>query len=45
MRVREVSDDQERSGLWELAVKAFPPYEDYQKKTNRKIPVFLAEPN
>ena len=45
MRVREVSDDQERSRLWELAVKAFPPYEDYQKKTSRKIPVFLAEPN
>ena len=45
MRVREVSDDQERSRLWELAVKAFPPYEDYQKKTSRKIPVFLAEPS
>ena len=45
MRVREVSDDQERSRLWELAVKAFPPYEEYQKKTSRKIPVFLAEPN
>ncbi len=45
MRVREVSDDQERSRLWELAVKAFPPYEDYQNKTSRKIPVFLAEPN
>ena len=45
MRVREVSDDQERSRLWELAVKAFPPYKDYQKKTSRKIPVFLAEPS
>ena len=45
MRVREVSDEQERSRLWELAVKAFPPYEEYQKKTSRKIPVFLAEPN
>ena len=45
MRVREVSDDQERSRLWELAVKAFPAYEHYKKKTSRKIPVFLAEPN
>ena len=45
MRVREVSDEQERSRVWELAVKAFPPYEEYQKKTSRKIPVFLAEPN
>ena len=44
MKVREVSDEQERSHLWELAVKAYPPYEDYQKKTSRKIPVFLAEP-
>ncbi len=44
MKVREVSDEQERSRLWELAVKAFPPYDDYQKKTSRKIPVFLAEP-
>ena len=44
MKVREVSDEQERSRLWELAVKAYPPYEDYQNKTSRKIPVFLAEP-
>jgi len=44
MKVREVSNEQERSRLWELAVKAFPPYEDYQNKTSRKIPVFLAEP-
>ena len=44
MKVREVSDEQERSRLWELAVKAYPPYEDYQKKTSRKIPVFISEP-
>ena len=24
--------------------KAFPPYNDYQAKTTRKIPVFIAEP-
>ena len=44
MRVREVENEAERSRLWALAVKAFPPYEEYQKKTARKIPVFLAEP-
>ena len=44
MKVREVCDEQERSRLWELAVKAYPPYEDYQKKTSRKIPVFISEP-
>lgn len=44
MHVREIEDEAERSRLWALAVAAFPPYEDYQKRTSRKIPVFLAEP-
>ena len=44
MRVREVTDDAERARLWKLAVTAFPPYEEYQAKTTRKIPVFIAEP-
>jgi deazaflavin-dependent oxidoreductase (nitroreductase family) len=44
MRVREVTDDAERARLWKVAVAAFPPYDEYQAKTSRKIPVFLAEP-
>ena len=44
MRVREVQDAAERARLWKLAVAAFPPYEDYQAKTTRTIPVFVAEP-
>jgi len=44
MRVREVSDDAERARLWKLAVAAYPPYEEYQAKTTRRIPVFVAEP-
>ena len=44
MRVREVTDAAERARLWALAVAAFPPYADYQKKTARVNPVFLAEP-
>src|SRR5262252_7108990 len=44
MRVREVTDANERARLWSLAVAAFPPYADYQTRTNRQIPVFLAEP-
>jgi deazaflavin-dependent oxidoreductase (nitroreductase family) len=44
MRVREVRDEPERSRLWEVAVAAFPPYADYQKRTQRRIPVFLATP-
>ena len=44
MRVREVTEEAERARLWKLAVAAFPPYEEYQGKTTRKIPLFLAEP-
>ena len=43
MRVREVEDEAERSRLWQLAVAAFPPYADYEKRTTRRIPVFVAE--
>jgi deazaflavin-dependent oxidoreductase (nitroreductase family) len=44
MRVREVVDPAEREGLWAIAVQAYPPYQDYQTKTDRLIPVFVAEP-
>ena len=43
MRVREVTDSTERQRLWKIAVDAYPPYQDHQEKTNRVIPVFLAE--
>jgi deazaflavin-dependent oxidoreductase (nitroreductase family) len=43
MRVREVEDEAERSRLWQLAVAAFPPYAEYQERTARRIPVFIAE--
>ena len=43
MRAREVVDDAERARLWELCIKAFPPYIEYQAKTERKIPLFVAE--
>ena len=44
MRAREVTDAAERKRLWDLAVQAYPPYDDYQKRTARTIPVFVAEP-
>ncbi len=44
MRVREVGIDAERARLWDLAVAAYPPYAEYQARTTRKIPVFVAEP-
>jgi len=34
----------ERALWWERAVAAYPPYADYQAKTDRVIPVFLASP-
>ena len=43
MRVREVVDSVERKKLWDIAVAAFPPYQEYQDKTDRVIPVFIAE--
>ncbi len=43
MRVREVVDSVERRRLWDIAVAAYPPYQEYQDKTDRVIPVFIAE--
>jgi len=43
MRAREVTQEAERSRLWQAAVEAYPPYDEYQAKTSRKIPVFVAE--
>src|SRR6516164_9074237 len=44
MKVREVQSEAERKRLWALAVAAFPPYAEYQARTARQIPVFVAEP-
>ena len=44
MQVREVHDDPERQKLWDAGAAVFPPYTEYKAKTDRKIPVFLAEP-
>jgi len=44
MRVREVTDVQELGRFWDAGAKAYPPYNEYQTKTSRKIPVFIAEP-
>jgi deazaflavin-dependent oxidoreductase (nitroreductase family) len=39
--VREVEGD-ERATWWERAVSAYPPYAEYQERTERLIPVFVA---
>jgi F420H(2)-dependent quinone reductase len=33
----------ERAKLWAKALEFWPPYADYQKKTERVIPVFILE--
>jgi deazaflavin-dependent oxidoreductase (nitroreductase family) len=40
--VRELSEGDERDEWWDRAVAAYPPYADYQIKTDRLIPVFIA---
>jgi len=36
-------DGEERAIWWQRAVQAYPPYAEYQQRTDRKIPVFLVE--
>ncbi|MGV9672844.1 nitroreductase family deazaflavin-dependent oxidoreductase [Gordonia sp. NPDC003504] len=42
MTAREIDGD-EREHWWTLAVAAYPPYAEYQTKTDRLIPVFVVE--
>jgi deazaflavin-dependent oxidoreductase (nitroreductase family) len=43
MTAREVTGE-EKAQWWDRAVAAYPDYADYQKKTDRQIPVFVLEP-
>ena len=40
-RVRQVTGA-ERAAWWERAVAAYPPYAEYQERTDREIPIFVA---
>jgi deazaflavin-dependent oxidoreductase (nitroreductase family) len=42
VRVRELEDGPERDAWWARAVEAYPPYAEYQERTDRRIPVFVA---
>ena len=44
LTAREVTGE-ERAAWWERSVAAFPPYAEYQTKTDRVIPVFVLEKN
>ena len=40
---REVTAAEERERLWQLVVGRFPLYDAYQRRTTRKIPLFVLE--
>ncbi|MDO5741003.1 MAG: nitroreductase/quinone reductase family protein [Ornithinimicrobium sp.] len=42
--IRLLEAGPERDQWWDRGVAAFPPYAEYQQKTDRQIPVFLLEP-
>lgn len=37
-------EGEERAEWWERSVAAYPPYAEYQERTEREIPVFVASP-
>ena len=41
--VARIAEGAERAEWWERAVAQYAPYAEYQKKTDREIPVFLLE--
>ena len=43
VEVRELKGDEKRE-WWARAVAAYPPYAEYQERTDREIPVFVASP-
>ena len=43
LRARRV-DDAEKARVWPICVEHYREYDDYQKRTDRNIPVFVCEP-
>ena len=45
VRVRaEETDSEEKTRLWQKMVEMYPTYDDYQKKTQREIPLLVLRP-
>jgi deazaflavin-dependent oxidoreductase (nitroreductase family) len=45
LRVRaKKADPEEKDRLWPKLVAMYPSYEDYQRRTDREIPVVLLKP-
>jgi len=43
LRARRV-DDAEKAALWPICCEHYPSFDDYQKRTDRNIPVYVCEP-
>ena len=42
--IAETAGPEERARLWALAARMYPPYDAYQSKTSREIPVVILSP-
>ena len=42
--IAEQVDDQKKAELWPLICSCYPDYDNYQKRTERNIPVFNCQP-
>ncbi len=42
--IARTAEGDERTTLWLRAVKDYPAYDQYQQKTDRKIPVVILHP-
>ena len=39
-----LAEGEEREQLWKMMAEIYPPYDDYQAKTDRRIPVVVLDP-
>ena len=39
-----IAEGEERAAIWDLMLRVWPPYAEYQRGTPRKIPVVVLEP-
>ena len=44
VRAEEVTDPEEKARLWQKMVEIYPGYDNYQRKTDREIPLLVLHP-
>ncbi len=42
--IAQTTDGDQRARSWSRVVREYPAYEDYQRKTDREIPVVVLQP-